>query len=310
MRWDLSLNTLLYFKESVILFPLSSSYTLLTLFVHRSNPRAWSPWDAFQNAEDRWDDLKNSKQFTYDAKLFKPFQNEAGPPLQFVSDDCAMGNAKACSKLRDVCESGAGGEECQDLDYEGPPLDENGQPMMDHDVVILGGTLGIFYGLALQKKGLDVCVVAPRYLKGQDQEWNVGEEDLQELQSLGILDADDIEAAITTKYGGSRAGFKNKEVTPLTGDIYGQKEIGFECYLTDVLNRGVSPALLIDSVLKRFKSQGGTVRELCPLKGVAVSPQVGCAIDLGSYNPDEEVEPITAKIVLDCMGYGSPGKQI
>ena len=145
--------------------------------------------------------------------MFKPFQNEAGPPLQFVSDDCAIGNARACSKLRDVCDSSAG-EECQDLDYVGPPLDENGQLIMDYDVVILGGTLGIFYALALQKKGLDVCVVAPRYLKGQDQEWNVGEEDLQELQSLGILDSADLEAATTTKYGGSRAGFHGNPSSP------------------------------------------------------------------------------------------------
>ena len=66
-----------------------------------------------------------------------------------------------------------------DLDYEGPPLDEFGNPIMDYDVAVLGGTLGIFYATALQLRGLKVCVVAPRELKGQDQEWNVGMDDLR-----------------------------------------------------------------------------------------------------------------------------------
>jgi len=272
--------------------------------LHR-NPRAWSQWDAFQNAEDRWYDLKNSKPFRYDAKLFKPFQNEAGPPLQFVSDDCAMGNAKACSKLRDICEK-SNSEECNNFDYVGPPLDENGQPVMEYDVVVLGGTLGVFYAMALQRYRLNVCVVAPRELRGQEQEWNVNMEDLIELQRLGILTPDDIEAAITTVYGGSRAGFKNKEVTPLSGGPFDNQGVGFECYLDDVLNLGISPAVLIERVVERFKAGGGSVRERCPLKGVAVSNQVGCAIDLGSYNINEDVEPITSKIVLDCLGYGSP----
>lgn len=278
---------------------------LIFIIFKFSNPRVWSPWDAFQNAGDRWEDLKNAKPFKYDFKLFKPIQNEKGPPLQFVSDDCAMGNAKACRKLRAICEASPD-VECTNLDYEGPPLDDSGQPIMDFDVIILGGTLGIFYARALQLKGLNVCVAAPRELKGQDQEWNVSMEDLMELKALGILSQEDIDAAITTVHGGTRAGFKNKEVTPLKGGPSENRGVGYECYVNDVLNLGVSPAILIDRVATRFKTMGGTVRERCPLKGVAVSTKIGCAVDLGSYDPSEDVEPITSKLVLDCMGYGSP----
>ena len=87
----------------------------------------------FQNAEKRWTDLKKSRRFKYDFKLLRQVQEGAGPPLQFVSDDCARGNAKCCSKLRDACARADGIEECMDLDYEGPPLDDFGQPLMDYD---------------------------------------------------------------------------------------------------------------------------------------------------------------------------------
>ena len=53
--------------------------------------------------------------------------------MQFVSDDCARGNAKGQSKLRDVCSRADDVEECMDLDYEGPPLDDFGQPIMEFD---------------------------------------------------------------------------------------------------------------------------------------------------------------------------------
>lgn len=268
----------------------------------KTHPRPYSHWEAFKNAEKRWSDLKSSRKFRYDFKLFRSVQDGAGPPLQFVSDDCARGNAKCCAKLREVCDMA----ECTDLDYEGPPLDDYGQPIMDYDVVILGGTLGIFYGMALQLKGLKVCVVSPRDLKGQDQEWNVAKDDLLELQRLSILSPEDVEACVTTVFDGTRAGFKNREVTPLTGGLKDNEGTGFECYLNGVLNLGVSPRIIIERTARNFKAIGGVVRERCPLGGVAVSPQVGCAVDLGSYNPDEKVEPITAKLVLDCMGYGSP----
>eukprot|EP00797_Seminavis_robusta_P018807 Sro2822_g337970.2 (1168) ;mRNA; f:4275-7862 len=268
-----------------------------------NQPRPLSRWAAFQISEARWEDMKKSRKFKYDLKLYQHIQDGAVPPRQFVSEDCARGNAKGCAKLRDICESA---DECHSLDEEGPPLDDNGLPIMDFDVVVLGGTLGIFYARALQLKGLKVCVAAPRALQGQEQEWNVGLRDLKELTSLGVLTPEDIDAAVTTVFDGTRAGFKNREVTPLRGGFYENGGTGFECYLKGVLNLGLSPAILIDRVAKRFYEMGGVIRERCPLNGVAVSAQVGCAIDLGSYDKDEDVEPITAKMVLDCMGYGSP----
>ena len=47
------------------------------------------------------------------------------------------------------------------------------------DVVVLGGTLGIFLACALQLKGKSVVVVERNALLGRDQEWNISRADMQ-----------------------------------------------------------------------------------------------------------------------------------
>lgn len=47
--------------------------------------------------------------------------------------------------------------------------------------------------------------------------------------------------------------------------------------------------------------EGGAVKESTPIKGVVISKSLGAALDLG-----ESVKPITSKLILDCMGNGSP----
>ena len=67
------------------------------------------------------------------------------------------------------------------------------------------------------------------------------------------------------------------------------------------MNLGVTPSILIERVADRFRYIGGTILEETPLKGICVSELIGTAIDFGT-----DKEPITTKLVLDCMGNGSP----
>ena len=69
----------------------------------------------------------------------------------------------------------------------------------------------------------------------------------------------------------------------------------------DVLNLGVAPKILIENVKQRFLKEGGVVMESTPIKGIAVSSTLGAALDLG-----ESATPVTARLVLDCMGNASP----
>ena len=89
-------------------------------------------------------------------------------------------------------------------------------------------------------------------------------------------------------------------VTPLKGSYF-ENGVGYECFTPDVLNLGISPAILIENVAQRFKSNGGTVLEVSPLKGIVISESIGAALDLG-----DDKDPITSRLVLDCMGNASP----
>ena len=237
-----------------------------------------STLEAFKRAEANWEKLKAFQPFEYDKKLLRWTQNGHGPPPQFVATDGAFGNPKCWAKLKDSIE--------KELDY---------------DVVVCGGTLGIFFAMYLQLQGHDVAVLEAGKLRGREQEWNISLDELLELKDLGIITQEDIDAVITTEFPACRSGFKNKEVTPLKGGYFENGELGYECYTPDVLNLGVAPALLLERVSQRFLAIGGVIKDQTRLSGVCVSELVGTALDLG-----EDEEPITARLVLDCMGNASP----
>lgn len=50
----------------------------------------------------------------------------------------------------------------------------------DHyDVVVLGGTLGIFIATALRLRNYSVLVLERNQLRGRDQDWNISRADMQ-----------------------------------------------------------------------------------------------------------------------------------
>lgn len=151
------------------------------------------------------------------------------------------------------------------------------------DVVIAGGTLGIFLGAALQRAGLKVAVIERGPLKGRSQEWNISRKELQELVAIGALDAADAETCISIEFNPVRAGFHGYS------DVWTQ----------DVLNLGVSPAKLIEASRRAFEAAGGLVVDNCPLSEVWVHPN-------GVQLRGQDKMAIAGKLLLDCMGNQSP----
>ena len=236
-----------------------------------------STLEAFRKAEESWARLKAFRPFNYDSKLLRWYQDGNGPPIQFVASDGAFGNPKCWEKLKK--------QMTNDLDF---------------DTVVIGGTLGIFYAAYLQLQGHNVCVIEAGKLRGREQEWNISMDELIALLDIGILTQQDIDDVITTEFPACRSGFKNQEVTPLEGGYF-ENGIGFECETPGVLNLGVAPKLLLERVSKRFQENGGVIKEQTRLKGICVSELIGTAIDLG-----DDIEPITSRLLLDCMGNASP----
>jgi len=180
----------------------------------------------------------------------------------------------------------------------------------EFDVVVLGGTLGIFAASAFQKRGLKVCVIERGPLAGRNQEWNLSLDEVRDLVAAGALAEADVDGAIdrpgkyevlkgnkdalvASHFGSVRAGFNGKEHGPTSsgGDLQ-------EVWLPEVLNVGVRPDVAVKRAKKRFEEQGGVVKEHCSCDSIVIGEKSATVkIEGGS---------ISTKLVVDAMGNASP----
>ncbi|MGB3612378.1 MAG: FAD-dependent oxidoreductase [Elainellaceae cyanobacterium] len=152
----------------------------------------------------------------------------------------------------------------------------------DWDVVICGGTLGIFLGATLAQRGWRVAVLERGALRGRDQEWNTSRSELQVFCDLGLLTADELEAAIATEYNPARVAFHG----------------GVELWVNDVLNIGVDPVALLEMLKAKFLAAGGALLEHTPFTAVTIHPD-GVQVKTPSQS-------LTARLLVDAMGHASP----
>ncbi|XP_010244147.2 PREDICTED: uncharacterized protein LOC104588042 isoform X2 [Nelumbo nucifera] len=151
------------------------------------------------------------------------------------------------------------------------------------DIIVCGGTLGIFIATALSIKGLRVGIVERNLLKGREQEWNISRKELLELVEAGILVEDEIEQITAAKFNPNRCGFEGKG----------------EVWVEDILNLGISPFKLIEIMKKRFTSLGGVI-----LEGYSVS-------NISIYEDSAvmqltEGKILSSRLIIDAMGNFSP----
>ncbi|KAG2452103.1 hypothetical protein HYH02_003137 [Chlamydomonas schloesseri] len=185
----------------------------------------------------------------------------------------------------------------------------------DYDVVICGGTLGLFLATALQLQGWRVAIVEKRLVQGRNQEWNISWGELEVLTELGLLSEEELKASVISEFNPIRVGFKGGE------DMWTQ----------DVLNLGVHPRTLLDSLKRRFHAAGGVIFENTAFKHADVHPDgiklslapggAAAPVAVGDTNrpnglttpgaappaPTGPVAPrsMTTRLLLDCMGHYS-----
>ncbi|XP_015650560.1 uncharacterized isoform X1 [Oryza sativa Japonica Group] len=84
---------------------------------------------------------------------------------------------------------------------QGPLVDYDlGDGSEIFDVLVCGGTLGIFVATALSYKGLRVGIIERNIIKGREQEWNISRKELMELVEVGILSEEEIEQIISSDF--------------------------------------------------------------------------------------------------------------
>ncbi|MEM9090906.1 MAG: FAD-binding oxidoreductase [Cyanobacteria bacterium P01_F01_bin.53] len=183
-------------------------------------------------------------------------------------------------------------------------ITEKAQPLdaVAYDVAICGGTLGILLGAALVAKGWKVALLERGILRGREQEWNISRRELETFVSMGLLSEEELARAIASQYNPARITF--------TG--------GPELWVNDVLNIGVDPKYLLETLKQKFLASGGTLLEKTPFQSATVHPN-GASIQTSIQTPkietakrtepETELEtepPITARLLIDAMGHFSP----
>jgi lycopene cyclase CruP len=185
--------------------------------------------------------------------------------------------------------------------YSSPELLET----VDWDVVICGGTLGILMGAALAQRGWRVALLERGQLRGRDQEWNISRRELHRLVSLGLLSEAELEQAIVTEYNPGRISFHK----------------GPEFWVENVLNIGIDPVFLLDSLKAKFLDAGGQLFEQTAFEGAIVHPN-GVRVGIGTKSgvggresgtepvePERQASALNARLLLDAMGHFSPISQ-
>jgi len=162
-------------------------------------------------------------------------------------------------------------------------IKESKEPLLtvDWDVVICGGTLGILIGCALQRRGWRVALIERGILRGRDQEWNISRKELDVFLELELLSEAELEKAIATEYNPARISFFE----------------GPDFWIRDVLNIGVEPVFLLDTLKSKFLAAGGQLFEKTAFEGAAVHPD-GVLIDAAGG--------LKARLLIDAMGNFSP----
>jgi len=160
-------------------------------------------------------------------------------------------------------------------------IKEDSQPLdkVEWDVVICGGTLGILIGCALALRGVKVAVMERGILQGREQEWNISRQELDVFLELNLLTPEELTQAIATEYNPARVGFPG----------------GTQLWVKDILNIGVYPAFLLETIKQRFLATGGKLLEHTPFTQAVVHPN-GVMIN----------QQFSSKILIDAMGHFSP----
>ena len=183
---------------------------------------------------------------------------------------------------------------------------ESKEPLLtvDWDVVICGGTLGILIGAALQRRGWRVALIERGILRGREQEWNISREELEVFLELELLSETELEQAIATEYNPARISFFS----------------GPDFWIRDVLNIGIDPVFLLDTLKLKFLEAGGQLFEKTSFDGAAVHPD-GVLVELNveglkvegfhqkpqpSNLQSANLLTIKTRLLIDAMGHFSP----
>jgi lycopene cyclase CruP len=118
-------------------------------------------------------------------------------------------------------------------------------------------------------------------LRGREQEWNISRKELEVFLELELLSETELKQAIATQYNPARISFFQ----------------GRDFWVQDVLNIGVDPVFLLDTLKSKFIASGGQLFEKTAFEGAAVHPD-GVLVEVAGG--------LKTRLLIDAMGSFSP----
>jgi lycopene cyclase CruP len=118
-------------------------------------------------------------------------------------------------------------------------------------------------------------------LRGREQEWNISRKELEVFLELDLLGETELKQAIATEYNPARITFAE----------------GPDFWIRDVLNIGVDPVFLLDTLKSKFLQAGGQLYEQTAFEGAVVHPN-GVLVDAAGG--------LKTRLLVDAMGHFSP----
>jgi Dehydrogenases (flavoproteins) len=169
---------------------------------------------------------------------------------------------------------------------------QDAQPLgiVDYDVIICGGTLGILIGTTLAMKGWRVAILERGKLQGREQEWNISRKELNVFIELNLLSEVELKTAIATEYNPARLSFPN----------------GADIWVKDVLNIGVDPVYLLEILKNRFLEAGGILLENTAYHAAIIHPDGVEVINSSQLVGEGSETIIKTRLLMDAMGHFSP----
>lgn len=161
----------------------------------------------------------------------------------------------------------------------------------DFDIIVAGGTLGIFYAMVMQSKGFKTCIVEKARVVGRDQEWNISKKELKVLIKLCVLTQEEVDEVIRVEFNPVRVGFHSN-----------RNADGFELLTRDILNVGVNPRMLINLLKSKYLNLGGFVYENVVLTHVNTYRD---AAVINILKEDDNMA-LSCRLLIDAMGNASP----
>ncbi|MBV5260124.1 flavin-dependent dehydrogenase [Synechococcus moorigangaii CMS01] len=173
------------------------------------------------------------------------------------------------------------------------PLDPN---LPQYDLVYVGGALGVIHAAVMARLGYKVLLIERLPFGRMNREWNISRSELQSLITLGLFDAEEIEALIAREYkDGFSKFFDGNNPAHLKANVL---------YTPTVLNIAIASDLLIQKCGEKLKAAGGEIWDQTEFVRAEIGRERAQVFVKQVSTGTEKM--VQTRLVLDAMGTASP----